>query len=125
MAVLQGARLRTDTLPAGHIEDRRLQAVATAPATTGAPSRVRPTGLLMAAIVAATMLGLVYLTQTLGGNATSTEIKLLEGKKVQLQTQIGRDAILVIKATDDDIVRTEARRLKLKKLGEGIVLQAP
>ena len=123
MAVLQGVRLRTDTLPADGFDARRARAAATT--TVDTPTRVRPMGLLMAAIVSLTVLGLVYLTQTLGSNATSSEIWLLERDKTKLQTQIARDAILVLEASDGDTVRAEARRLKLKKLGDGIVLSAP
>ncbi len=123
MAVIQGARLRTDTLPAGHLDGGRSRSAA--PATVAPAPRVRPMGLLMAAIVAATMLGLVYLTQTLGSNATTSEIYGLERAKVQLQTEISRHAILVLEASDSDAVRTEARHLKLKKLGDAVVLSAP
>ena len=70
MAVYQGVRLRTSALPPATPLPRARAGRATTATTTTAP-RLRPVGLLMAGILGATMLGLVYLTQTLGANATS------------------------------------------------------
>ena len=84
MAVYQGTRLRTSAHPAAGTSARRSRSAA--PATVSPVPRVRPMGLLMAAIVAATMLGLVYLTQTLGTNATSTEVYQLETERNELIT---------------------------------------
>ena len=82
-------------------------------------------GLLMAAIVAVTMLGLVYLTQTLGTNATSTEIGLLQGKRSDLLTDIKRNQIWALDLTQAEEIIPQARKLKLKKLGAPRVLPAP
>ena len=87
--------------------------------------RVRPTGLLMAAIVAATMLGLVYLTQTLGSHATTAEIAGLEAERSKLQTQITQGSLIVMEASEEDKVRAEAGKLKLRKLGAPLVLRVP
>ncbi len=73
MAVYQGVRLRTSALPPATPLPRTRAARATTATSTTTP-RLRPVGLLMAGILASTMLGLVYLTQTLGANATSEVI---------------------------------------------------
>ena len=123
MAVFQGARVRGTALPAAGVDDVRARVAV--PAAHPPRPRVRPMGLLMATIVAATLLGLVYLTQTLGSNATTSEIWKLEQDRAKLQSQINRHAIQVLQSSDSDSVRTQARRLKLKKLDEPLVLSAP
>jgi cell division protein FtsL len=82
-------------------------------------------GLLMAAIVAVTMLGLVYLTQTLGTNATSTEIGLLQTKRNELITDIKRLEIEALDMTQAEVIVPKARKQNLKRLGAPIVLPAP
>lgn len=123
MAVYQGARLRTDALPAGRVASRQARAAALPTTTTN--SRVRPMGLLMAVIVAVTMLGLVYLTQTLGSSATDTEIWRLQTKSGELVADTRTLQIQVLKATESDEIVPEAKKLKLKRLGQPRVLTAP
>jgi hypothetical protein len=82
-------------------------------------------GVLMAAIVAATMLGLVYLTQTLGSNATSSEIRGLEAQRTELVRDIDRQVIIANDLIEDEVVGRKARQLGLKKLGAAVVLRAP
>ena len=82
-------------------------------------------GLLMAGIITATMLGLVYLTQTLGSNATSSEIRYLEAQRLELADDLRRQAVLVESFTDPDVVTKAARRSKLHNLGGAVVLPAP
>lgn len=123
MAVYQDARVRGAAFPPARVDDVRSPGARPALATSS--QRVRPTGLLMAAIVAATMLALVYLTQTLGSHATTSEIAKLEGQRAKLQTQITQGSLLVIEASEPDEVRARANKLKLKKLGAPLVLRAP
>jgi len=123
MAVYQGARVRTSPLPAGATQLRSARAAA--PTTVGVSPRVRPMGLLMAAIVAAMMLGLVYLTQTLGSNATSYEIGELEKQRNELVQEIKRHEILALDLTQAEVIVPAAQKQKLKRLGEAIVLPAP
>ena len=66
-------------------------------------------GLLMAGIVIATMLGMVY----------------LEDKREEYRQEAGRQAYRIMQHATVDHVRTEARRLGLKDLGEAVVLAAP
>lgn len=123
MAVYQGARLRGNPLAASAA--RATSAERAAPKVPGGQGRVRPTGLLIATIVAATILGLVYLTQTLGSNATTSEVAALEAKQVELRTTITRQALWVMGETEDEAVRARAKPLKLTKLGQPLVLRAP
>ena len=123
MAVYQGARLRTNAPAAAGASARPPRALA--PATVGSAPRVRPVGLLMAAIVAGTIVGMVYLTQTLGTNAASTEIDRLEVQRNELITEIKRHEIVALDMTQAEVVEPKARDQKLKRLGDPVVLPAP
>ena len=123
MAVYQGARLRTNAPAAAGASARPSRALA--PATVGSAPRVRPVGLLMAAIVASTIVGMVYLTQTLGTNAASTEIDRLEVQRNELITEIKRHEIVALDMTQAEVVEPKARDQKLKRLGDPVVLPAP
>lgn len=79
----------------------------------------------MAAIMAATMLGLVYLTQTLGANATNTAIHQLEGELKDLQTKVRRQEADVLNATEADEVIARLKPLKLVRLDDPEVVRAP
>ena len=121
MAVLQGVRLRTGAMPAARSAPARVSVPAALPSTP----RVRPMGLLMAAIVIATLLALAYLTQTLGSNATSAEVRWHQSQQAKMKDEIGRHATLVQVKIDAEDIRAEARRLELKKLSRPVVLEAP
>lgn len=123
MAVYQGARLRNDVLPSAESSARAARRPA--PASVGVAPRVRPVGLLMATIVAATIVGMVYLTQTLGTNAASTEIVRLETERNKLMQEIKRHEILALEVTQAEEVVPLARDQKLKRLGDVVVLPAP
>ena len=125
MAVYQGARLRTDALPAGGVASRQARAAALPSTNTTTNSRVRPMGLLMAVIVAVTMLGLVDLPQTLGSSATDTEIWRLQKASGELVADTRTLQIQVLKATESDEIVPEAKKLKLQRLGQPKVLTAP
>ena len=123
MAVYQGARLRTDAVPAAGSPARRARS--STPVGAGAMPRVRPMGLLMAAILGSTLVGMVYLTQTLGTNAASTEIDLLEVQRNQLIQEIKRHEIVALDMTQAEVIVPLARDQKLKRLGDPVVLPAP
>ena len=79
----------------------------------------------MAAILTATMLGLVYLTQTLASNATSLEIRelaangqALQGQLLNQRSKIETEAILTPSLR-------AAKKIGLQPLGDAIVLKAP
>jgi hypothetical protein len=122
MAVFSGARLRTVALPGS--------AAAARQAGSGQGLRrpalhLRPTGLLMAAILAGTMLGLVYLTQTLGSNATNSEISDLTSRREELGRQLRNLAVAVETYSDAEEIGRRAHKLGLVKLGDVVVLTAP
>ena len=121
MAVYQGARLRTVALPAGDAE--RHARITQAPVRS--TPRIRPAGLLMAAILTATMLGLVYLTQTLASNATSLEIQSLAGEAQTLRRQLLNQQSAVELGVDPDRIADEAKRIGLVRLDDIVVLPAP
>jgi hypothetical protein len=79
----------------------------------------------MAAIMAATMLGLVYLTQTLGANATNSAIYRLEVQLTDLKKVVTRQEADVLNATEADAVIARLKPLKLGRLGPPTVLRAP
>ena len=122
MAVFGGARLRAIALPATPADAAARRTAYRAARTA---SRLRPTGLLMAFIVAATMLGLVYLTQTLGSNATSSEIHDLAAQREELGRQLRNLAVAVETYADPEELGRLARRRGLVALDDVIVLPAP
>jgi hypothetical protein len=79
----------------------------------------------MAAIVAATMLGLVYLTQTLGSNATSSEIRGLAVEGEEVARQINNLALSVQLDSDPEAIIKRATALGLKRLDAAVVLTVP
>ncbi len=122
MAVFQGARLRTAALPERGFE-RAARGVVRPLA--GALPRPRPAGVLLAAILAATMLGLVYLTQTLASNATYSEIADLADRREEIGRQLRNQALAVQTWADEAEVSRKARALGLRPLGDVVVLPAP
>jgi hypothetical protein len=90
-----------------------------------AGSRVRPMGLLMAVIVGSTLLGLVYLTQTLDTSATATEIGKMEVQSRELHSKTRILQLEALRRTEADAIIPRARKHELKKLGDIVVLPAP
>jgi len=125
MAVYQGVRLRTSALPPATPLPRPRAARATTATSTTTP-RLRPVGLLMAGILAFTMLGLVYLTQTLGANATSEVISGLMDEQKALRADLAIQSVQAVQALDEGEVVTFAREQGgLRALAARITLQAP
>jgi hypothetical protein len=123
MAVFPGARLRTIELPVRG--GARPAARALPKASAPAAPRVRPTGMLMAAILTATMLGLVYLTQTLGSNATSMEINKLASDGQKLQSQLLNQKAKIESDANPDSIARKAGKIGLRRLDDRLVLRAP
>jgi len=121
MAVFSGARLRTIALPAGTAAGRQ----DSGQSLRRSAVHLRPTGLLMAAILAGTMLGLVYLTQTLGSNATNSEIGDLTSQREELGRQLRNLAVAVETYADAEEIGRRAHKLGLVELGDVVVLSAP
>jgi hypothetical protein len=82
-------------------------------------------GILIAGILVATMVGLAYLTQTLGSNTTSAQIGDLTSKSNNLADQLRLQKSNVELATDASAIAKRARELGLKPLGEPLVLSVP
>ncbi|MFV2062215.1 MAG: hypothetical protein ACC726_01720 [Chloroflexota bacterium] len=126
MAAFQGASLRAIALPVRGVERRGVRTTrATRPTAARSTHRIRPTGLLMAAILTATMLALVYLTQTLASNATSLEIIDLGDKSQVLQGQLLNQRSKIETDANPDAIIRAAKRLGLVNLGDARVLEAP
>ena len=121
MAVFQGARLPAVALPQRRFEPAGRGIARPA---AGALPRPRPAGLLLAGILAMTMLGLVYLTQTLASNATSSEISDLADRREEIGRQLRNQALAVETWTDEAEVGRKARQLGLRQLGDVVVLPA-
>jgi hypothetical protein len=120
MAVFQGARLRTTGLPVATAE-RSVRGVL----PTTRPARLRPTTALMGVILAGTMLGLVYLTQTLGSNAATVQIAELQSQGKELARHLANQTVAVGFAADPVEVGRRARELGLVRLGDAVTLSAP
>jgi hypothetical protein len=93
MAVYQGARYRTPPLPFGArpVSQRRA-----GPIPVRGRTHVRPVTMVLAAILVAFLLGLVYLTQTLQAGVANYQIDnlMIERRTLQqeLQSELGEAA---------------------------------
>jgi hypothetical protein len=121
MAIYQGTRLRTTALPDRRV-GARVRAVAR-PVVASVP-RPRPTALLMAGILAATMVGFAYLTQTLASNAASAELGVLEKQLVKME-QTQRSLTFAVETWRDTDVTVRAADLGLSKRLHPLTLEAP
>lgn len=82
-------------------------------------------GILIAMILVATMVGLAYLSQTLGTNATTEEINEMTGKANAARKILSRQALLIDFDTDPQVIARKAGELRLRSLGDPVVLRAP
>jgi hypothetical protein len=121
MAAFQGARLRAVAIPDQGIAARARGV--SRPVASAIP-RPRPAGLLLAAILAATMIALVYLTQTLASNATSSEIADLADRREEIARLLRNQALAIETWADPAEVGRKARELGLRQLGDVVVLPA-
>jgi hypothetical protein len=136
MAVYQGTRLRSATLAdrrpgrravrTAALPDHRIESrvrAAARPVVAAVP-RPRPAALLMAGVLAATMVGFAYLTQTLASNATSAEILVLEDRLQNLAQEVRNQEALVVMWQDTELAPAAAE-LGLKQHGDPVTLKAP
>jgi hypothetical protein len=121
MAIYQGTRLRTTALPERRV-GARVRAAAR-PVVASVP-RPRPTALLMAGILAATMVGFTYLTQTLASNATSAELDALQVRLMKME-QTQRSLTYAIETWRDTDVAVRATKLGLADRPHPLILKAP
>lgn len=120
MAVYQGVRLRPASLPARRVERGRI-----VPVDLARRARARPAGVIMGVTLGLTMLLLVYLTQTLGSNATEVELGSLAAQRQTLMRQLTNQAALVKIKSDPVEVARRADRAGLVQLDDAIILRAP
>jgi hypothetical protein len=126
MAVYQGARLRTQALRTQALPARTAGRISRgSPAAAAAAARVRPTTALMGIVLAGTLLGLVYLTQTLGSNAASAEIVGLRTRAEELDRQQRNQVAAVQFKADPVQVGLRAKKLGLVRLRDAEILPAP
>jgi hypothetical protein len=79
----------------------------------------------MAAIIAATMLGLVYLTQTLGSNAASSEIRGLTFKSERLADQLRNQSLAIEQYSDPEKIIERATEQGLGPIADTVILTVP
>lgn len=124
MAVYQGTRLRTAVPRSDALPSRAAGRVVRVSPVAGA-ARVRPATALMGVVLAGTLLGFVYLTQTLGSNAASAEIVSLQARgEALVRQQRNQEAAVQFKA-DPVQVGLRAKKLGLVRLGDAEILTAP
>ena len=97
MAIYQGARLRTDRLPAASVAPTRPPASRPAALRSSAPAAHgnRRAIILVGLVVAATVVAFVYLTQTLGANASSAEINRLASDRALAERQLTTQRVAI------------------------------
>jgi hypothetical protein len=120
MAVFQGARSRTMALPARAVE-RGARDIPVA----ARPVRPRATAILLGGVLAATMLGLVYLTQTLGANAASAQIVELQARGEARGRMVVSQNTYIETLADPVKVAERAKKIGLVRLRDTVTLSAP
>jgi hypothetical protein len=124
MAVYQGARLRTQATRSQVLPARAAGRITRSPSGM-VSTRVRPATALMGIVLAATLLGFVYLTQTLGSNAASAEIVSLRARAEELVRQQRNQETAVRFEADPVQVGLRAKKLGLVRLRDAEILSAP
>jgi hypothetical protein len=81
--------------------------------------------MLLGGVLAATMLGLVYLTQTLGANATSAQIAELHAVRGEISQKLTNQKAYVDTLADPTTVSQRAKELGLVRLGDTLTLSVP
>jgi ABC-type Fe3+ transport system permease subunit len=121
MAVYQGARMRTVTIPAGA---RPVAARRAAHIPARARRRLRPVAFVLAGVLFAFLLGLVYLTQTLQAGVTNYQIDNLLNERQQLQRELQSQQGAVAQWGSEPQVVQWAQQQGLNRLGGQIRVPA-
>jgi hypothetical protein len=121
MAVYQGARYRTPPLPFGArpVPERRV-----GPAPIRGHTRVRPVTVVLAGILVAFLLGLVYLTQTLQAGVANYQIDNLMIERRQLQQELQSEQGEAAQWGSESQVVEWAQQQGLTRLGNRIRVPA-
>jgi hypothetical protein len=134
MAVLGGVRLRATATPSAGLASvrarpRQAGRVAASRATTDPTrqaARVRPIGVVIAAILILTMLGMVYLSQTLGAGAATRQLAAIDAQAEAIGQQQRQVEVRIRQQAETNEIAKAARALKLKKMiAEPKVLPRP
>ncbi len=120
MAIYQGARLGNAGFRAETVTAAPRRAVRSAEV---AGPRVRPAALLVAIILVGTILGLAYLTQTLGANASNVEIGQLAADRGQFQRQLLTQRSTIGQRTTDGLIEDKAVASGLADLGDAVIVR--
>lgn len=121
MAVYQGARMRAVTIPAGA---RPVAARRAAHIPARARRRMRPVAFVLAGVLFAFLLGLVYLTQTLQAGVTNYQIDNLLNVRQQLQRELQSQQGAVAQWGSEPQVVQWAQQQGLNRLGGKIRVPA-
>ena len=121
MAVYQGARMRTVTIPAGA---RPVAARRASQIPARARRRLRPVAFVLAGVLVAFLLGLVYLTQTLQAGVTNYQIDNLLNERQQLQRELQSQQGAVAQWGSEPQVVQWAQQQGLNRLGGKIRVPA-
>jgi hypothetical protein len=121
MAVYQGARYRTSALPVGArpVAQRR-----TGRTPVRARTRVRPVTVVLAGILIAFLLGLVYLTQTLQAGVANYQIDNLISERQVLQQQLQTEQGAAAQWGSESFVIAWAQQQQLISLGGKVIVPA-
>jgi hypothetical protein len=120
MAIYQGTRIRTSSLPMGARVAARRSARIPARAHRG----LRSISLTLAAIVIAFLLSLVYLTQTLQTAVTRHQIDNLLAERTALQQEQQSQLGAVAQSASEEVVINWAAQHGLDRLGGKVRIPA-
>ena len=127
MSIYQGARLRTTRLPAASFDTARpavSHRAVSRPSVPHAHTNGRAI-ILVGIVVALTILGFVYLTSTLGANASSAEISRLATVRTSYQQQLLTHRALIVQAVDVGDIEDWAITNGLVRLEDPLIVRLP
>lgn len=104
-----------------------VRAVATTPWSSVAPgfrTRLRPAAVVMAVIIVATMLGLVYVTQVLAAQSARYAVDRLLDERQELRRTLGSQEATIVGWGSEAQVRTWAQGQGLDPLGMPVKVKA-
>jgi hypothetical protein len=120
MAIYQGTRLGSVGFPGAPEAEASSRAVRPPVAAT---PRIRPAVLLVAIILVGTIVGLAYLTQTLGANASNVELGRLASQRDQSQRQLLTQRSMIAARTTDGEIEERATLSGLVDLGDAFIVR--
>jgi hypothetical protein len=127
MSIYQGARLRTDRFPAATLEATRPAVSRPAVSRPSAPATHgnRRATILVGLVVAVTVVAFVYLTQTLGANASSAEINKLANDRARYEQQLLTQRVAIGRRVAVGAIEEWAVANGLSELDDPLVVELP